>query len=78
MLGYFNNWNVIQFPYKTTSSDDIDKINQFVLDGISDNMSAFVQTSQYGDINTTYTNTIGYYVINYFHNTIRHNVQYTN
>ena len=35
-------------------SEDIDKINQVVLDVISKNISALVQTDQYGAINTTY------------------------
>ena len=36
---------------------------QVVVDGISDNMDALVQTGQYGGINITYTTTIAYYVI---------------
>ena len=60
VLGYFNNWNIIHLSYKVTSSEYIDKIHQVVTDVISDNMSALVKTVQYGDINTTYINTILY------------------
>ena len=65
MLGYVNNGNIIYFSHKVTSSEDIDKINQFVLDGISDIMSALVQNGKYGAINTTNTTTMGYYVIKF-------------
>ena len=59
----FNNCNTIDFSHKSTSSEDIEKINQFVLDGISDNMDALLQTVQYGNINTSDTTTMGYYVV---------------
>ena len=65
MLGSFNNWNIVQFLHKATSSDDHDKIYQVVLDGISNNIYALVQTCQYGTINTTDMTTIGYYVIKF-------------
>ena len=64
MIGYFNNWNVIKLSHKATSREEIDKIYQFVLDGISENMSAMVQIGQYGVIRTKYTATMGHYVIN--------------
>ena len=48
-----------------TASEEIDKINKTVLDGISDNMAALVQTENYGAINTTYTNKIRYNVIKF-------------
>ena len=35
MFGSFNNWNIIQLSHKATSSGDIDKNHQVVLDGIS-------------------------------------------
>ena len=38
VLGAFNNWKIIQFTSKSTSSDTFDEIHQVVLDGISDNM----------------------------------------
>ena len=65
MLGYFNNWNMIKLSHKATSSEEIVKINQVVLYGISYNMYALVQTGQYGAINTTYTVTMGYCVIKF-------------
>ena len=65
MLGYFNNWNIIQLSHKATSCEEIDKINQVVLDVISDNMAALVQTGKYGAINKTYTTAMGYYVIKF-------------
>ena len=43
MLGYFKNWNIIQLSHKSISYEAIDKINQFLLDRISDNMAALVK-----------------------------------
>ena len=43
MLGSFNNCDIIHFSHKATSSKDIDKIHQVVLDQISENMAALVQ-----------------------------------
>ena len=63
VLGYFNNWNNIQFSSKSTSSDTFDEIHQVVLDGISDNMESLVESGTYGAINTTDTSTNGFYVI---------------
>ena len=63
LLGAFNNWNIIQFSSKSTSSDTFDEIHQVVLDGISDNMVSLVESGTYGAINTTYTSTNGFYVI---------------
>ena len=63
VLGTFNNWNIIQFSSKSTSSDTFDEIHQVVLDGISDNMTSLVESGKYGAINTTYTSTNGFYVI---------------
>ena len=34
------------------------KIDKFVLDSISENMAALIQTDKYGNINTTFTTTI--------------------
>ena len=65
MLCYFNKWNIIKLPYKATASEEVEKINQVVLDGISYNMASFVQSGKYGAINTTYTTTVGYYVIKF-------------
>ena len=63
VLGAFNNWNIIELSSKSASSDTFDKINQVVLDSISDNMASLVESSKYGAINTTYTSTNGLYVI---------------
>ena len=38
VFGSFNNWNIIQFTYKTTSSKDFDAVHKVVLEGIIDNM----------------------------------------
>ena len=65
VLGYFNNWNIIQLSHKGKYCGDIDKMHQVALDGISDNMAALVQTGQYDDINTTDTTTMTYYVIKF-------------
>ena len=61
VLGYFKNWNIIQFSQKSTSSETFDEIHQVVLDGISDNMTSLVESGNYGAINTTYTST---YILN--------------
>ena len=42
LLGEFNNWNIIDFSSKSTSSENFDAIHQVVLDGISDNMASLV------------------------------------
>ena len=65
MLGSFKNWSILKLLHKTISSEEIDKIYQFVLDIISDNMATLVQTGQYGSINTIDTDTMGYYVIKF-------------
>ena len=59
----FKNWNIVYFSYKATPSEDIDKINQVILDVISEKISEFSQTGKYGAINTTYITTMDYYVI---------------
>ena len=51
VLVFFNNWNIIQFTNKTTSSEDFDSLHKVVLDYISDNMDSLVQLGKYGDIN---------------------------
>ena len=65
VLGSFNNWNIIQLSHKETCSEEIDKIHQVVLYDISENISALVQTDEYGAINTTDTYRMGYYVIKF-------------
>ena len=39
-------------------------MNKVVLDGISDNISALVHNRKYGAINTAYSTTVVYYVVN--------------
>ena len=59
VLGSFNNCNVLKSSYKATSSEEIDKILQVLLYGISENMAAFCRNNEYGAINTIETATIG-------------------
>ena len=63
VLGYFNNWKIIQLSSKSTSSDKFDEIHQVVLEGISNNMASLVESGKYGSINTTDTSTNVFYVI---------------
>ena len=65
MLGSFNNCNIHKFSHKETYSEDIDKINQVVYDGISENMCALVQTGKYGANNKTYNTIMVLYVIKF-------------
>ena len=65
MLGSFNNWDIIQFTNKTTSSEYFDAVHKVLFYGISDNMASLLQLSKYGDINAEDTTTMVYYVINY-------------
>ena len=51
VLGYFDNWNIIQFKNKTTSSEDFDDVHMVVLDDISSNMESLVHTNKCGAIN---------------------------
>ena len=48
---------------KSTPSDAFDEIHQVVIDGISDHMASLVELVKYGAINTTDTETNGFYVI---------------
>ena len=66
MLDSFNNRNIINFSDKATSSLDIDKINQVVLDRISENMAALEKMGNCDAINTIDTPKMGYYVIKLF------------
>ena len=63
VLGVLNNWNIITYSNKNTTSEDFKEINQVVLDGISDNMDSLVQSGRYSSMNKPYTTTMGYYVI---------------
>ena len=63
MLRFFNNCNIIQLSHIAASFEYIDKINQFSLYFIGDNMDALVKTDNYGAINTIDTNTMINFVI---------------
>ena len=63
VLGYFNNWDIIQLSQKSTPSDAFDEIHQVVIGGISDNMASLVEPGKYGVINTTGTTKNGFYVV---------------
>ena len=52
-LGSFNNWNIIEFSQKSTSSYTFDEIYHVVIGGISDNIASLVKSGKYGAINTT-------------------------
>ena len=65
MLGSFNNWNIIQFTDKTTSSEDFDAVHKVVLDCISYNMASLAQFGRCGAINAADPTTMEYYVIKY-------------
>ena len=45
------------------TNEAFDDIPQVVIDGISDNMASLVQSGKYGVINTSYTTTNWFYVI---------------
>ena len=66
VLGSLKNWNIVKFSNWETSGEYIDNINQVVHVDISDTMAVLVQTGKYGDIITTDTTTMGYYVIELF------------
>ena len=65
VLGYFNKWNILQLSHKVTSTEEIDKINQVVINGISENVAALVQNGIYVAIKTINTSITGYYVIKF-------------
>ena len=44
VLGYFDNWNIIQFSQNSTPSDAFNEIHQVVLDGKSDNMASLSES----------------------------------
>ena len=69
MLGPFNNYNILKSSHKEKSSEEIDKIHHVVVCGINENMAELVQNYQYSAINTTYTSTMGYYVIKFMSET---------
>ena len=64
-LGSFNNWNIITFSHKATTSEAFGDIRQGVLDVISENMASLVQSGNYFSINITDTSAMGYCVIKF-------------
>ena len=66
VLGPYKNWNIINLTQKSIPSEVFDEIHQVVFDGISKNMASLVQSGMYGAINTDYTTTNGFYVIQFF------------
>ena len=69
------NLNIIQLSQNLTPSNAFNEIQLSVLDGMSDNMASFVESENYGAINTTDTPTNGFYVIMFASKsyTLRHN-----
>ena len=65
VIGSFNNWNIITLSNKDTKSEAFERIHQVVIDGISDNMALLVRYVKYGAINTTYSTTMGSYMVNF-------------
>ena len=65
MLGSFNNCNIPQLSHKATSSEEIEKNCQVVLNSIIENVSSLVKPDKYGTINTIDTTTMVYYVIKF-------------
>ena len=63
VLGSYNNCNIIELTPKSTSFEAFDEIHKVVLDGISDNMALLVQSGIYCSVNTDYTSSNGFYVI---------------
>ena len=51
--------------YKATTNQHFEDIDQFLLDGISDNMVSLVQSGNYCYINTTDTSKMRSYVIKF-------------
>ena len=64
-MASYENCNIIQLSPKMTPFEVFDEIHQVVLDGISDNMASLFQLGKYGVINTDYTTTNGFYVIQF-------------
>ena len=65
VLGSYNNWNIIKLTKKPTPFEEFDEINQFILDGISDNMASLVQSGIYGTSHTDDNTTNGFFVIQF-------------
>ena len=64
-IGSFNNCNIITLSQKATKIEAFEYIHQVFHDYISDNMDSLAQSSKYFSVNTAYTSTMRYYVINF-------------
>ena len=51
--------------HKATVGEAFEEIYQVIFGGISDNMASLVQYINYGPMNTTYTSSMGYYLIKF-------------
>ena len=69
MLGSFNNWNIIKWSHKATMSEAFEEIHRVVIYDLCNNMALLVQSGKYGDTDTTYYITMGYYAIESFSET---------
>ena len=63
VLGSLDNWNVIHFTNKTTSSGDFDAVYKVVISSISDYMPSLLKLVKYGAINAADPTTMGYCVV---------------
>ena len=66
VIDSFNSCNIIILSHKSTTSEVFEDICQVFIYGISKNMALLVQYGKYSSMNTTYSTTMGYYVINCF------------
>ena len=65
VLGSYNNWDIIELIPKSTPFEVVDEIHKVVFDVISENMTSFVQSDMYGDINTDDTTSNVFYIIQF-------------
>ena len=65
VLGAYNKCNIIHLTPKSIPSEAYNEIHHVVLDGISENVASIVQSGMYGSINTDYTTTNGFDVIQF-------------
>ena len=60
VLDIFNNWNIIIFNNRNTTSEEFEAIHQVLIDVISDNMASLVQSVNYDAMNKIYHIKMGY------------------
>ena len=65
VMGSYNNWNIIDTTPKSTTFEAYDEIHQVFLYQISENVASLVQSVMYGAINTDYTTSNVFYVIQF-------------